>query len=211
VLAGSGPPVPREGGRGAGGGRGSEPAYPEGAFATPPPRYSINGMYGTITNRFAPPYTKIYKYDLNTGTIKWAEGFGDDPALAAMGITNTGTTQMRNSILVTAGGVLLGAGRDGYVRAWDADTGKRLWQSPVGGNTTGQPAIYEVDGKTYLLVAAGPASLPGTQPAAGAAPAGGAAAQAAAGRGGAGRGRGAAGPLPVAPTGPVGYIAYALP
>jgi len=214
VLVGRGPLVPREGGRGAGGGRGGEAPYPEGAFATPPPRYSINGMYGTITNRFAPPYTKIYKYDLNTGTIKWSEGFGDDPALAAKGITNTGTTQMRNSILVTAGGVVLGAGRDGYVRAWDADTGKRLWQSPVGGNTIGQPAIYEVDGKTYLLVAAGPATLAGTQPAAGRAGGAGAQAadQAAVGRGGAGRGRGnATGNLPIAPTGPVGYIAYALP
>ena len=191
VLAGNGPVVPRNAGRG-GGARG-EPPYPEGVPDTP--RYGINGMYGTITSSFAPPYTKIYKYDLNTGTIQWSEGFGDDPALAARGIFNTGTTQMRNSILVTAGGVLLGAGRDGYARAWDADTGKRLWQSPVGGNTVGQPAIYEADGKTYFLVAAGPAQLAGTQPA-----------------GGAGGGRGnAAGSQPIAPSGPVGYVVYALP
>ena len=201
VLAGSGPVVPRDT-AGGGAGRGELP-YPEGVPNTP--RYSINGQYGTITNRFKPPYTKIYKYDLNKGTIVWSEGFGDDPALAAKGVFNTGTTQMRNSILVTAGGVLLGAGRDGYVRAWDADTGKRLWQSPVGGNTIGQPAMYEVDGKTYLLVAAGPAALPGTQPAD--APAGGAPA-AGAGRGGRGNATGA---LPIAPKGPVGYIAYALP
>jgi len=194
VLVGSGPVMPRDVGRGGAAGRG-EPPYPEGVPDTT--RYSINGMYGTITSSFAPPYTKIYKYDLNTGTIKWSEGFGDDPALAARGIFNTGTTQMRNAILVTAGGVLLGAGRDGYVRAWDADTGQRLWQSPVGGNTVGQPAIYEVDGKAYFLVAAGPAQLVGTQPADGLA-------------GGRGRGN-TASSLPIAPIGPVGYVVFTLP
>jgi outer membrane protein assembly factor BamB len=203
-------------GRGAGGGGGrGEAAYPEGAFVgQAPPRYSINGQYGTITSRMKPPYTQIYKYDLNKGTIVWHAGFGDDPQLAAQGVHDTGSTQMRNSVIVTSTGLVIGASRDGYIRAWDADTGKKLWAAPVGGNTVGQPAMFEVDGKQYLLMGVGPALLAGTVEAQ-AARAGGAGGRAGAAGGGAGRGAAAAPaestrPLPHAPDGPKGLVAFAL-
>ena len=63
------------------------PPYPEG---TPDfTRYTIN-KYNTVGNRIKPPYTKIVKYDLNQPAIKWQIGYGDDPVLAARGITGTG-------------------------------------------------------------------------------------------------------------------------
>jgi len=84
---------------------------------------------------------------------------------------------------------VFGAGRDNQIRAWDSDSGKQLWSSRFGGNFVGSPAMYEMDGKTYLLV-----------PAAGAA----------AGRG---RGAGPAGAPQAAatPTGPMGWVVYSLP
>ena len=171
-------------------GRGALPPYPEGVRQTD--RFVIN-EYGTIGSRMKPPFTTIVKYDLNEPAIKWRIGFGDDPALAERGITGTGVPQMRNSIIVTESGLVFGAGRDNQIRAWDSESGKQLWSSRFGGNFAGSPAMYEMDGKTYLLV-----------PAAGAAAGG-------------GRGAGPAAAAPAGapqttptPTGPMGWVVYSL-
>ena len=74
------------------------------------------------------------KYDLNEPAIKWRIPFGDDPALAARGITGTGAPAINNGIIVTASGLVFGAGLDNHIRAWDSDTGKPLWSSRFGGN-----------------------------------------------------------------------------
>ena len=190
LIAGSGsawtrPATPGRGGRGA------LPPYPDGVPQTE--RHVIN-TYGTIGNGMKPPFTTIVKYDLNVPAIKWRVGFGDDPSLIERGVTGTGVTQMRNSIIVTESGLMFGAGRDNHIRAWDSDTGKQLWSSRFGGNFVGSPAMYEMDGKQYLLVPA--ASTPpgrGGGPGAPAAPAGGAP------------------PAAPAASGPMGWVAYALP
>ena len=142
--------------------------------------------YNTVGNRVKPPYTSIVKYDLNEPTIKWRVGFGDDPALAARGITGTGMPAILNSIIVTESGLVFGAGFDNQIRAWDSDTGKPLWASRFGGNFTGSPAMYEMGGRQYLLVPAASTA------------------------GGRGRGAGAA-QDPAAAAAPLGWVAYALP
>jgi quinoprotein glucose dehydrogenase len=154
--------------------------YPDGVPQTE--QYLIN-EYNTVGNRIKPPYTSIVKYDLNQPAIKWRIGFGDDPALAARGITGTGAAATLNGIIVTEAGLVFGAGRDNQIRAWDSDTGRQLWSSRFGGNFVGSPVMYEMDGRQYLLV-----------PAAGTA----------------GGGRGAA-PGATGAAGPMGWVAYALP
>jgi quinoprotein glucose dehydrogenase len=178
LIAGSGsvwtrPTAP--GGRG----RGALPPYPEGVpqFERP-----VINEYNTVGNRIKPPYTSIVKYDLNAPGIKWRIGFGDDPALAARGITGTGVPALLNGIVVTASGLVFGAGGDNQVRAWDSETGRQLWVSRFGGNFVGSPVMYEMDGRQYLLVPA--ASTAG--------------------------GRGSAAP-PAGADAPLGWVAYALP
>ena len=93
---------------------------------------------------------------------------------------------------MTEAGLVFGAGRDNLIRAWDSDTGRQLWASRFGGNFTGSPAMYEMDGKQYLLVPA---------------------ASTAGGGRGAGPGRSTA-PAPAPPrsaSAPMGWVAYALP
>ena len=165
-------------------GRGAAP-YPEG---TPNfTRYTIN-EYNTVGNRIRPPYTTIVKYDLNVPAIKWRIGYGDDPVLAARGITGTGMPGIVNSLIVTESGLVFGAGLDNHIRAWDSDTGRQLWSSRFGGDFLGSPVMYEQNGRQYLVVPA--ASKPG----------------------GRGAGPGAATPASVPPPGtPMGWVAYALP
>ena len=150
LIVGSGSAFTRPeapGGRG----RGALPPYPEGV-----PQYErpVINEYNTVGNRIAPPFTSIVKYDLNVPAIKWRVGFGDDPELAARGITGTGAPGLVNGVIVTASGLLFGAGRDNQIRAWDTETGRQLWSSRFGGDFVGSPVMYETAGRQYLLVPA---------------------------------------------------------
>ena len=110
--------------------------------------------YNTVGNRIKPPFTTIVKYDLNEPAIKWRVGFGDDPVLAARGITGTGAPAVNNSLVLTASGLLFGAGLDNHIRAWDSGTGTQVWAARFGGSFTGAPVMYVMGGRQYLLVAA---------------------------------------------------------
>ena len=97
---------------------------------------------------------------------------------------------MRNSVIVTASGLLFGIGGDGHIRAYDTDTGRVLWMAKLGAGvgTRGSPILYELDGRVYLLV---PVGIP------------------VAGRGGAGAAQGT--PTPGEALLPSGYVAFTLP
>ena len=58
---------------------------------------------------------------------------------------------------------LFGATRDEKFHAFDKDTGELLWQAtlPAGGYAT--PCTYAVNGRQYLVIAAGGAGKPGTR------------------------------------------------
>ncbi len=102
-----------------------------------------------------PPWGTLNAVDLNTGDILWKKPLGQYPALAAKGVANTGT-QLFGGGIVTAGGLIfIGASQDEKFRAIDKTTGETLWeyQLPAGGYAT--PATYEVDGKQYVVIAAG--------------------------------------------------------
>lgn len=102
-----------------------------------------------------PPWGTLCALDLNTAEVKWRIPLGEYPALVDKGIRNTGT-QLFGGGIVTAGGlVFIGASQDEKFRAFNKDTGEMLWeyQLPAGGYAT--PSTYEVDGKQYVVIAAG--------------------------------------------------------
>ncbi len=84
-------------------------------------------------------------------------------------------------MVVTRSGLLFQISKDHFARAYDVETGKVLWKGVVAGAERGIPVLYESKGREYVLFMS-PAS--GADQPAGAAP---------------------------APTGPYGYIAFALP
>jgi quinoprotein glucose dehydrogenase len=102
-----------------------------------------------------PPWGTLNAVNLNTGELEWKVPLGEFPALAAKGHRNTGT-QLFGGGIVTAGGLIfIGASQDEKFRAIDKTTGKTVWeyQLPSGGYAT--PATYQVDGKQYVVIAAG--------------------------------------------------------
>jgi quinoprotein glucose dehydrogenase len=103
-----------------------------------------------------PPWGMLSAINLNTGEYVWKEPFGEYPALAAQGLRNTGSENYGGSV-VTAGGLLFIAATsyDKKMHAFDKTTGKLLWETelPAAGNAT--PAVYELNGKQYIVIACG--------------------------------------------------------
>jgi quinoprotein glucose dehydrogenase len=136
--------------------------YPEGVNA--PKRYYTNwNVYPTFGR---PPWTSLVAYDLNKGTIRWSVPLGDDPELSPKGILNTGIRQEQRGILPTATGLVFVATSDGKLRAFDDDNGKQIWSADLPAGNRAVPAMYEVNGKQYLIISA--TTRPGTGVGAGA-------------------------------------------
>jgi quinoprotein glucose dehydrogenase len=101
-----------------------------------------------------PPWTTFTAYDLNTGTIKWQIPLGQVPELAAKGFTDTGAHFPKVGPVVTAGGLIFTGTRDRDIRALDVDTGKELWKAEVDAAVEGIPAVYEVNGRQFIVYCA---------------------------------------------------------
>ncbi|MBV9074616.1 MAG: pyrroloquinoline quinone-dependent dehydrogenase [Acidobacteria bacterium] len=98
-----------------------------------------------------PPWGTLTAVDMMRGTIKWQVPLGSwHEGLPPGNLTLGGP-------IVTAGKLVFVAGTalDPYIRAFDAETGKELWkaQLPAPGHAT--PMTYEINGKQYVVIAAG--------------------------------------------------------
>ena len=101
-----------------------------------------------------PPWTSLTAYDLNTGDIQWKMPLGDMPALAEKGITGTGSQFPKVNPVVTAGGLIFTGSNDRKIRALDSSTGKTLWEYEAPAAIEGMPAVYESNGREYIVFCA---------------------------------------------------------
>jgi quinoprotein glucose dehydrogenase len=102
-----------------------------------------------------PPWGTLNAIDLNTGEYVWKTTLGEFEELTKRGIPPTGTENYGGPV-VTAGDILfIAATQDEKFRAFDKRNGEVLWESdlPAGGYAT--PATYMVNGKQYVVIAAG--------------------------------------------------------
>jgi quinoprotein glucose dehydrogenase len=127
----------------------AEPAYPQ-EVEGPPSRYKTG--YGNERFVINPPWSTITAYDLNTGKIKWQTPFGDVPE-AGPSDTMRGNAYPKSGFVVTAGGLVLFAGNDSKLYALNSATGKLIFSKELPNGSQGVPAVYEANGREYILFA----------------------------------------------------------
>jgi quinoprotein glucose dehydrogenase len=140
-------------------GNGADPESGAPSVSLPPEKLRYRSGFGFMfTNSglpaIAPPWTSLTAYDLNKGTIKWQVPLGEVPELAARGFKNTGSHFPKVGPVVTAGRLIFTGTRDRKVRALDSATGKVLWEAEVGAALEGMPAVYQIDGREYVVFCA---------------------------------------------------------
>jgi quinoprotein glucose dehydrogenase len=105
-----------------------------------------------------PPWGTLTAIDLNQAKIVWRDTLGDYPELKAKGI-HSGTENYGGSV-VTAGGLLfIAATSDAKFRAFNKRTGQLLWETDLPAAGFATPAIYELDGREYIVIACGGGKL----------------------------------------------------
>ena len=102
-----------------------------------------------------PPWGTLNAIDLNKGTIAWRVTLGEFPELTKQGVKPTGTENYGGPAVTAGGLVFIGATKDEKIRAFDAATGKTLWEAPLPAAAHATPAVYAVNGKQYVVIAAG--------------------------------------------------------
>ncbi|HYS63914.1 MAG TPA: glucose/quinate/shikimate family membrane-bound PQQ-dependent dehydrogenase [Paraburkholderia sp.] len=127
------------------------------------PQYGL--PYGVAINPFLSPFGLpckqpawgyISAIDLKTNEIVWKKRIGTVRDSSPIPLPFRMGMPMLGGPIVTAGGVVfIGATADNYLRAFDVNNGKQLWQArlPAGGQAT--PMSYSINGRQYVVIAAG--------------------------------------------------------
>ena len=102
-----------------------------------------------------PPWGTLNAVNLNTGKLLWKVPLGEYPELTARGIPVTGTENYGGPVVTQGGLVFIAATKDSKIRAFDKDSGTVLWEAELPAPGYATPAVYEVNGKQYLVIACG--------------------------------------------------------
>jgi quinoprotein glucose dehydrogenase len=106
-----------------------------------------------------PPWGTLTAVDLNTGQRKWQVPLGEYKELTAKGIPPTGTDNYGGPLVTASGLIFIAGSRDEQFRAFDAETGKVLWQAALPAAGYASASTYSVNGRQYIVIACGGGKL----------------------------------------------------
>jgi quinoprotein glucose dehydrogenase len=104
----------------------------------------------------APPWGTLTAVDMAKGTIRWQVPLGSMTDFGGThGSVPPGSISLGGPITTKGGLVFIAGTTDSLIRAFNVETGEELWRAtlPAAGNAT--PMTYEMNGKQYLVIAAG--------------------------------------------------------
>ncbi len=100
-----------------------------------------------------PPWGQLWAINVNTGDVAWKVPFGTIPELDAKGVHNTGSLNYGGSIATGGGLVFIAASIDQHFRAYEASTGKILWDIKMDTGAYVTPSTFMGrDGKQYVVI-----------------------------------------------------------
>lgn len=106
-----------------------------------------------------PPYGEISAYALNTGQRLWKKPFGEVQQWGFYMPKSWGSITIGAPVITGSGLIFIGASMDSRVRALDLNTGDVLWSADVAAPAVSIPAIYEYQGKEYVVFVVGGNSI----------------------------------------------------
>jgi quinoprotein glucose dehydrogenase len=105
------------------------------------------------------PYGTLHAISLRTGRTLWDVPLGGGGGrLEATSFGRGGIAGMLNlggPILTASGLLFIGAAPDGYLRAFDASTGRELWRERLPAGARSTPMTYAAGGRQFVVIAAG--------------------------------------------------------
>jgi quinoprotein glucose dehydrogenase len=101
-----------------------------------------------------PPWGHLTAINLNTGEVVWKQTIGDYPELKAKGI-HAGSENFGGPAVTAGGLVFIAATRDEKIRAFNKASGELLWEADLPAAGIATPAVYEVNGKQFVVIACG--------------------------------------------------------
>jgi quinoprotein glucose dehydrogenase len=115
---------------------------------------------GLLCNK--PPWGEIVAVDLKAGKILWRSRVGTTEDRAPLGLALHFGTPLVNGVAITAGGLAFTGALDAYLRAFDAKSGRELWQGRLPVPGVANPMTYLWKGEQYVAIGAGGHSESGT-------------------------------------------------
>lgn len=120
--------------------------------------YTITGYNKFLSKEgypaIAPPWGTLNALDLNTGKYLWKKTLGNDTAFKNAK-EPTGTENYGASVVTKGGLLFIAATKDGKFRAFNKRNGELLWETDLPAPGYATPAMYEVNGKQYIVIACG--------------------------------------------------------
>lgn len=124
--------------------------------------YTITGYNKFLSKEgypaIAPPWGTINALDVATGQYLWKKTLGHDTAFKATK-EPTGTENYGASVVTKGGLLFIAATKDGKFRAFNKRNGALLWETDLPAPAFATPAIYEKEGRQYIVIACGGGKL----------------------------------------------------
>lgn len=131
------------------------PAYIEGTpYAIERGIRQLQSPFGAPCTK--PPWNSLVAVDLAAGTIKWSVPLGTLDKMMPIPVPyKLGAPGIGGPIATASGLVFIGATSDEKFRAFDTETGAELWVAELPTAAMASPMTYEVNGRQFVVVAAG--------------------------------------------------------
>lgn len=103
----------------------------------------------------SPPWGTLTAIDLNTGNHIWQTTLGITPGLPDQDTNPTGCESYGGPIITENGLLLIAGTKDGMFRAFNRFSGKLIWETTLPAASFATPAMYQIKGKQFIVLACG--------------------------------------------------------